>query len=176
MPNPTPLFFWAAGRHHQPMNPTLEEFKKRVSYDPETGRITRLQANGQSKIAGSINYKGYRVVALKRKTYKAHRVAWLFVHGEWPREQIDHINGVRDDNRIANLREASHWLNAQNIRKPHRDSASGLLGVGVALNGRWVAKVVHRGETAFCKSFTDKHEAHAAYLVAKRAAHEACTV
>lgn len=84
-------------------------------------------------------HRGYLRVSIGRKRYKAHRVAWAIYYGEWPEDQIDHINGVRDDNRLSNLRAATNTENARNRRLPE-NSMSGVLGVRWDKN-RWVWRV-----------------------------------
>ncbi len=102
-----------------------------LEYEPSTGVFTwskALKNQSAGKQAGIIEAKGYRQIMLHGHRYKAHRLAWLIMTGEWPRDQIDHINGVKDDNRFANLREAT---NAQNKRNGNvrADSKSGYKGV-----------------------------------------------
>jgi hypothetical protein len=85
-----------------------------LSYEPRFGYFFWKINRGSSKagdVAGSVCPDGYRLIKVDGKSYKAHRLAWLMTHGEWPAEQIDHINGVRTDNRIVNLREASKKQN-----------------------------------------------------------------
>jgi len=77
--------------------------------------------------------------------YKAHRLAWLYVHGEWPPEQLDHINGQRDDNRVENLRSATRAENAGNSKR-RADNTSGFKGVyWNAQRSKWQAKI-RRGQ------------------------------
>ena len=88
---------------------TVERLREVMSYDPETGdftwRVTIVHnASAGTKASHGNNSEGYRRVTIDGERCRAHRLAWLYVYGEWPADQIDHINGVRDDNRIANLR------------------------------------------------------------------------
>lgn len=91
---------------------TAEQLRWLLHYDPETGVFTRLiqlcNRVQVGDIAGFIKYNGYRVIKVgdKPTPYFAHRLAWLYIHGEWPSKGIDHIDGDRANNRIANLREA----------------------------------------------------------------------
>lgn len=98
--------------------PPLDELKKFLTYDPETGFFTwiKISSNNTSvgHRAGSKETSGYWIITFKAEIYKAHRIAWLFVHGAQPFGQIDHINGKRDDNRISNLREVTNRENQQN--------------------------------------------------------------
>ena len=97
------------------MSLSLETLKEHLSYDPETGVFIRLtKAPGrQRKQAGGMN-RGYRDIKVCGKRYKAHRLAWFYYYGEWPKHTIDHINNNKDDNRIANLRDVTVYENQQN--------------------------------------------------------------
>lgn len=110
---------------------TQEELKKYVNYDPETGVFTRKVARGGRKVgdvAGALNWKGYLLFSINDTPYRAHRMAWLYVYGGMPKDQIDHINGVKTDNRICNLREASNTENCRNVRVG-KNNTSGVTGV-----------------------------------------------
>src|SRR3990172_5360433 len=101
---------------------TRNELCARVSYDPETGEFAwlgKLNSNAKRK-AGWMTRYGYWAFKCGDRIYMAHRLAFLYMTGEFPRDQIDHINGVRHDNRWGNLREVTQRLNNQNIRKAKR--------------------------------------------------------
>lgn len=124
---------------------TQAELKKLLIYDPATGifvwRVARKDRIG--KKAGALNGFGHRQIRLKGKLYMAHRLAWLYLHGEWPQTNIDHINGIPDDNRINNLRLATSKQNQENV-KLRVDNASGCRGVSWNYReGKWVARVQH---------------------------------
>ena len=88
---------------------TQARLKELFTYDPLIGTFVRRERRGSARageIAGTDNGCGYLQIAVDRRVYVAHRMAWLYVHGIWPPAQIDHINMIRDDNRIANLRKA----------------------------------------------------------------------
>lgn len=123
---------------------TQSLLKELLHYDPETGVFT-WERRGHSTFAtigaakswnikypgtaaGSINSDGYIGIGIKWKIYKAHRLVWLYVHGQWPEDQIDHINHDRADNRLLNLREVTPQENSQN-RKPDSLNTSGIVGV-----------------------------------------------
>ena len=152
---------------------TQEELKSLLNYDPETGLFTWLKANTRrvkaGDIAGTKSEYGYIRIRIKDKTYRAHRLAWLYVYGVNP-ILIDHINMVRDDNRLVNLREADKSKNKLNMGK-RSDNKSGFKGVSYSKqSNKWRAacsvnkKQVYLGlyetpEMAFdvYKSFAKKH-------------------
>lgn len=99
---------------------TQERLKELLSYDPLTGefrwKVSRGGTATVGSLAGSLNNKGYRCIRVELKTYKAHRLAWFYVYGIWPIEQIDHFNGITNDNRLCNLREATNTENSRNTK------------------------------------------------------------
>jgi len=110
---------------------TQLELLKLLHYNPCTGVfawIVAKQGNKIYDIAGTLNKEGYIAIIVNRKLYRAHRLAWLYMIGEWPGDQIDHVNGIRNDNRWINLREATISQNGanSNIRT---DNTSGIKGV-----------------------------------------------
>ena len=122
--------------------------------------------------------RGYVDVCLFGKRYGAHRLAWLHALGEWPAGEIDHINGNRADNRLANLRDVSHAVNTQNIRAPHRrNTSSGLLGVRRGKESLRFEACIRVNRRHVCIGrFDTAEQAHQAYLAAKREFHEGCTL
>lgn len=145
---------------------TLERLRSLLSYDPQTGVFTRLRgvrgfAAGTE--AGTFHKNsGYVHLTVDGKKYRAHRLAWFYVHGEWP-EEIDHANGVRSDNRLTNLREATRSQNNANMA-PRIDNASG--SKGVSWDGRtksWRSYITQDGRQKHLGRFGDKGAAIAAY-------------
>ncbi len=104
---------------------TQKKLKEILSYDPESGVFTRIKTG---KVAGSLRSDGYIHLRVGKKLYFAHRLAWLYVHGYFPENQIDHLNGIRNDNRLENLREVSQACNTQNCKISSRNT-SGFPGV-----------------------------------------------
>lgn len=151
-----------------------------LSYDPQTGMLHWKVSTGRVKagdVAGS-RVQGYVQVRLGRVRYYAHRVAWLFSHGAWPCGEIDHINGIRDDNRIVNLRDVSTAINRQNLRSPPRThgTKSGFLGVWVDEHNRFGARITVGGKTHHLGMYGSPQEAHDAYVSAKRRLHPGGTL
>ncbi len=161
---------------------TAEQLRAAVSYDPETGiftRIVRASRIAAGTIAGHVTFHGYLVFHVRGVEYFSHRLAWLYVFDRWPMAQIDHIDGNRTNNRIANLREATNSINHQNMRKARTDNvSSGLLGVYAYNHGgaRWRAQIFFDGRHHHLGIFSTPQEAHAAYVEAKRRFHEGCTI
>ena len=90
---------------------TAERLRERLHYDAGTGVFTRRVGSGHARagdMAGTIHSTGYVRISIDGGKYTAHHLAWLYVHGVWPSDQIEHINRKRSDNRIANLRERRH--------------------------------------------------------------------
>jgi hypothetical protein len=105
----------------------------------------------------------------------AHRLAWLFVTGDMPKYQVDHINGIKTDNRFENLRDVSPKLNSQNARRPHKDNKTGYLGV-CSRYGKFVAQLLINDKQTVIGYFDTAEEAHLAYIEKKRTYHEGCTL
>lgn len=127
-----------------------EDVKNIFYYDPETGDMfwrERKQGRKFGKI-GTPDKDGYLVVHMnfRKERYPVHRLAWAFINGEWPKDQIDHINGVKSDNRLVNLREANTMQNMRNVPKQSHNS-SGLKGVSWhKLRGKWRADIKNNGK------------------------------
>lgn len=159
------------------MNAT--ELRERVCYDPLTGLMTWRKSNGSRAVVGGLigtnSSKGYLTCELDHKHFKIHRLAWLYMTGQWPNGQIDHIDGDKKNNRIANLREASNGLNKQNMRRPRRDNKTGFLGVSQD-GGRFRAEIGVEGANVYLGMFATPQAAHAAYIEAKRRLHPGCTL
>jgi len=110
---------------------TQELLKEFVNYNQETGIFRHIKARKGVKlysIAGTLCRTGYINISVNGKIYQSHRLAWLYVYGEWPEKHLDHINGNPSDNRIANLRLADISENARN-KKLFKNNTSGVKGV-----------------------------------------------
>lgn len=126
-----------------------------MRYDPETGVLSRRKMSLKVN-AGSVKH-GYRCVIIDRKSYQVHRLAWLYMTGEFPAQEIDHINHDRLDNRFRNLRQASR---AENTRNRKGRAKSGLKGAYGGRNDRWHSKIGGR----YLGMFDSAEEAHAAFM------------
>ena len=163
------------------MNLTAERVRELLDYDPETGVLTwKVRRGGRAHlgaVAGVPDGLGYVSIRVDSRLYRAHRLAWLLSHGRWPPEQIDHINGVRDDNRLSNLREATRGQNMENQRRPRAGNTSGFLGVcWHARSKKFMARITTGGTRFYLGVYPDAESAHAAYLKAKRELHVGCMI
>jgi hypothetical protein len=144
---------------------TAEVLRAHFTYHPETGDFIRL---GESRPSGRIATQGYRQIAFHGRRYMAHRLAWLYVHGEWPADQIDHINQNKDDNRIENLRVVNCKQNAENITM-FKHNTSGRRGVcWKEKTGRWQADIRNHKRSIYLGSFMTIIDAVAARMRAER--------
>jgi hypothetical protein len=156
---------------------TQQRLFEALHYDCDTGLMTSKSRGRIGMMAGCINGLGYRVIRIDKRLYAAHRLAWLYQHGCWPSGVIDHINGVRHDNRLANLRDVPKPQNHQNMKGAQKNSGTKLLGV--SFNKRrqhFIAQIAVDGRTRYLGSYETAEEAHSAYLAAKREIHPCNTL
>jgi hypothetical protein len=162
------------------MSITAEQVRERLDYDAETGIFRWRSGPVAGSIAGTTKWNGYRAIYLCGSPRLAHRLAWLYVHGTWPEKHIDHINGDRTDNRIANLRDVTRLWNQQNRQRPQKGNVSGFLGVSLdRRRNLYVARIRVPDGKPYMRhigSFKTPEEAHAAYVEAKRRLHAGCTI
>ena len=149
---------------------TAETVRKLLDYDPETGvfrwRTSGRGRKGSGSVAGCAkHYRGYASVHVLGKSYASHRLAWLYVYGEWPSDEIDHINTIKDDNRIVNLRIASRSQNKANC-KAKCNNLTGFKGVHLDKFGKFQAKITLNNRQRHLGRFDTAEEAHAAYCAA----------
>lgn len=145
-----------------------ERVRQVLNYDPETGLFTwAVQKGGipSGARAGSIGADGYIAIGLDGTSYKAHRLAFVWMTGRWPTDQIDHRNGDRTDNRWGNLREATQAQNAANMRcREGRELPRGV----IRHHRRFVARIRRDGADKHLGTFATPEEAHAAWRAAAR--------
>jgi hypothetical protein len=157
---------------------TAERLRAVLDYDPETGVFTWKQRRKNCRvgaIAGSATVRGYIEIKIDGKHHLAHRLAWLHVHGTWPTNVIDHIDGNGSNNAISNLRDVTQSQNAENRKRAHANNKCGLLGVGRS-RSKWRARILLYGEELHLGTFDTPEEAHAVYLAAKRELHVGNTI
>jgi hypothetical protein len=152
---------------------THERLLQVIHYSPETGVFTwKIKPRAKAiegNIAGSSGREGRVHIAVDTKRYKAHRLAWFYMTGEWP-NVIDHVNGDPSDNRWGNLRDATTSLNLANSRR-RTDNTSGYKGVSLEpRTGRWVAYLTKDQRRKYIGSFKTPKEAHDAYCRTAKAA------
>jgi hypothetical protein len=142
----------------------LDALKTKYDYDPNTGEFRRRTSWGRQKagdIAGCISPQGYRYLTFKGRATPAHRLAWLWVYGDWPSADVDHINRDRLDNRIDNLRSVTRSVNCHNIAGR---ASSGEKGVTAASKNRnaWEARITVNRKAIYLGLYQTKEEAAAA--------------
>ena len=154
---------------------TQERLKELFGYCPDTGvfywtvSCNRLKPGDK---AGSVSSRGYVLIKISGKYYRAHRLAWLYVYGEFPKNEIDHKDGDKTNNRIDNLRECTHAQNHQN-RVSMPKSSSKYTGVSWYKNSKkWRAKIVTNGVDKYLGLYESESEAYKAYCKAKFELHE----
>ena len=152
---------------------TKSRLSELLNYDPVIGKFTwnkpvshKVKAGD---VAGSKDAYGYLVLCLDGKRYKAHRLAWFFCYDELPTE-IDHINGVKDDNSIANLRKCDRAQNMQNKGK-YSSNSSGFIGVSKHGN-KWSARISLGKVSKYLGAFETPDAAYQAYLEGKQEHHK----
>ena len=160
---------------------TQAKLKTLLHYDGETGlftwRVTLCNRAVKGNVAGHKGGRGYCYIGFKGKVYSAHRLAWLYVYGAFPKDDVDHINGDKMDNRIKNLRDVETVINCQNRRAARAGSKSGVMGAGWHKRlGKWAAQIRIAGKATHIGYFSTPEEAGQAYLEAKRQHHAGCTI
>lgn len=151
---------------------TRDEYMARLSYDVKSGEFRWKHGFGRryvgGKIAGSLDRLGYRRICASGKKCAAHQLAWLFFYGDWPDGEIDHINGNRDDNRLANLRVVNRSINMHNHHGKRKNNSSGYHGCfKVKGYDRWRAEIIVNGERIYLGLHPTPELAGAAYAEAK---------
>lgn len=154
---------------------TAERLRELLSYDPETGLFRWRVSRGRAKAGmstGYVNNEGYSLIGIDQRLHKAHRLAWLYVHGVWPTDQLDHINNIRHDNRIANLREATNAENGQN-RVKRVDNTTSKTGVCWYIKYNcWQARITVMGKRIHLGYFAKWEDAVDARTKAKSEHHK----
>ena len=153
---------WNVNKQNQNLL-SLDELKSLLHYNVEDGVFTNLTSRKMSRIGQQPGYvditTGYIQISLKGKTYRAHRLAWFYVHGEWPVDQIDHIDKNRTNNRIDNLRDVSNQINSTNQNKS-KVNTSGVTGVYWSnYDKKWMARIQYNRKKLHLGYFDNKQDA-----------------
>jgi hypothetical protein len=152
---------------------TAERLRSMLHYEPETGVWRWLDGDQLgAKKDGTVGCfsRGYHIIGVGRAIHSAHRLAWLYMTGDWPAKHIDHIDGNKSNNAWKNLRDVPRTVNLQNRHRADVDSSTGLLGVSTC-GHRWKADIRANGKRVSLGVFDTPELAHAAYLAAKRELH-----
>lgn len=137
----------------------VEELRKLIRYDAATGQLRSVRTGRE--VFTNVHHSGYLKGAIRGRTYTAHRVAMALHHGVWPEGEVDHLNGVRSDNRAENLRCVTKSVNQRNARR-RSDNTSGVTGVARRKSGSWQAYINADGGRRYLGTFRTFDEAVAA--------------
>ena len=157
---------------------TRDDLVALLRYDENSGDFYWLASGPGRKMdapAGADNGQGYIHIGIRGFSYRAHRLAFLYMTGAWPSDQVDHVNGIRPDNKWSNLRNISGKDNTHNQRLPHKHNSTGFLGVKPS-RSRFTATINLDGKRKHLGVFKTAEKAHEAYLAAKRQLHASCTI
>lgn len=142
-----------------------QRLKELLHYDTLTGHFTWLKPTTNrvqpGELAGTINAKGYRIIKIDGRLYRAYRLAWLFVHGAFPTLDLDHRDQNKDNNAIGNLRLATNEENHGN-RGVNKNNKLGIKGVCLS-KGKYLAQIHVRGKSIFLGRFDTSDAAQDAY-------------
>lgn len=155
-----------------------EDVRELFDYEPETGRLLRawpvITYRGGVRhlagtVAGSLHKDGYVYVGIRGRLFLAHRLIWLHMTGSWPKGEVDHRNGIRNDNRWCNLREATGTQNRRNTlgQRGRKGPFPGVYEHN-RNRGRYVAQIKHRGKVHYLGSFSSPEAARQARIDAER--------
>lgn len=147
---------------------------EKLSYGKETGEFrSRVPQRGRAmgSLVGGLESNGYLKICIDGEAFRAHRLAWFYVYKEWPNGEIDHVNGVRTDNRLCNLRVVTSAQNKQNKRLAGSRSSTKTLGVYKATNGGFRAAIGVNGRPRHIGVYKTIQEASAAYWEVKKLVH-----
>lgn len=151
---------------------TQQELKRLLWYHAESGvfrwRFARAAHIKPWDMAGSKDNHGYIKIMIRQRLFKAHRLAWLYAYGEMPSEQIDHINGVRTDNRIENLRLVSNKHNQENVG-PRSNNSTGFRGVSFNQKSRRYEAYITNNRKKISLGMFESPEIAASVAAEKRA-------
>lgn len=158
---------------------TAQRLREVANYDENTGIFTWAVARkgcSAGKRIGTLKDNGYLHSGIDGKKYLLHRLAWLYVHGEFPSGDIDHIDGCRTNNRLINLRSVNRSTNLENIKRAKgHNKSTGMLGA-YTHKDKFTSRIQVRGKSVYLGVFESARAAHEAYMTAKRSMHEGNTI
>lgn len=159
---------------------TAQRLRRVLEYLPNTGEFRRIEVHRKhpqyfGKVTGWLTSSGYQSIQVDGCKFMAHRLAFLYMTGRWPPEDIDHIDGDRSNNRWANLRPTSRAVNLQNQRRARSNNIAGFLGVKLHRK-RFQARIRVNKKEIYLGVFDTPEQAHAAYIEAKRRLHPGNTL
>lgn len=142
---------------------TQQELKRQLFYDEKTGNFTRRVVSSNrtklGQVAGGMSSDGYWSICVCNERHRAHRLAWLYVYGEFPKTDLDHVNRVKTDNRIKNLRESTKKINAINTNLAENNKSS-VKGIHFSkMHKKWNAQIKTNGKSRSLGFFNDFLEA-----------------
>ena len=156
---------------------TLEILREVLNYNSESGFFTWNVMTGRrnrvGSVAGTISSRGYVKIKVLGKAYYAHRLAWLYFYGDWPNGEIDHVNRIRSDNKIRNIRLASRSENLCN-KTIQKNNILKIKGVSKCAQGKdrpFYSRITKNGNRVYLGSFGTIEEASFAYKVAAQTMH-----
>lgn len=160
---------------------TAEQLRTVLDYDPDTGifrwryrsdRAQNWNSRRAGKPAGGLDGQfGYITIRIDYQLFQAHRLAWLYMTGEWPSHMVDHRDANPGNNAWENLRAADRSRNMMNQRKPPKNT-SGFKGVSrVRGTNKWCAQIGANGKNHYLGIFTTPEAAHIAYCEAAKRLH-----
>ena len=154
---------------------TQTQLQEQFYYNKDTGLFTCIKTKRTTST--KTNTDGYNHIYVNNKLYKNHRLVWLYVYGYFPKNCIDHINGIRNDNRLCNLREATKQQNSHNQKNKHSHNTTGFMGVDFhKASKKFRARLRLNTKEIHLGLFDTPQIAYEKYIEAKRKYHQYCTI
>lgn len=160
------------------MKLTAKRLHELLHYDPKTGIFTWLVDLGKMHLKGKQagqNSDRYIRIRIDYRMYLAHRLAWLYMTGKWPKGEIDHRDGIKTNNCFDNIRDVTRSINGQNTQRARKDNKLGILGVSKRGN-KFSAQIKYDNKNRCIGLFDTPEKAQDAYLAAKRKHHKGCMI
>jgi len=155
---------------------TQKRLQEVLFYNPETGVFINTKNRSNAKAGDIAGYKrtdGFIIIRIDGIKYSAHRLAWLYVYGEFPENFLNHINEIKDDNRLCNLNLTTNQQNQHSLTNPQTNNTSGFRGVSwVKPSKKWIAIIKINGKKKYLGLFITAELAYEAYLKAKKELHQ----